>query len=206
MIFDNLNEKNKEKILKMLEADYLTVPKNVNFFPMINEKKFIGIVGKGSVQIIRNDYNGNKVIIEDIPEGHLFGTSISIVPSDEFLFMTKEDTQVIIIDYDHLFSFNDNSRYYNDFIRNLLQIIMEKMNEKNERIEILSKKSIRNKILEYFRISSQKSGTKVIYLPFSYTELADFLAVDRCAMSRELKNLKDEGFIKTANRKITLLY
>ena len=83
---------------------------------------------------------------------------------------------------------------------------MKKIKEKNERIEILSKKTIRNRLLEYFHISTQKTGSKIIYLPFSYTELADFLAIDRSAMSREIKNLKNEGFIKTTKGKITLLY
>ena len=78
--------------------------------------------------------------------------------------------------------------------------------EKNERIEILTKKTIRDKLLEYFNIYRKKHASKIIYLPFSFTDLADFLAVDRSAMTRELKNLKEEGFIETKGRRITLLY
>ena len=80
------------------------------------------------------------------------------------------------------------------------------MDEKNDRIEILTKKTIRDKLLEYFNIYSKKHGTRVIYLPFSLTDFADYLAIDRSAMSREMKNLKDEGFIDSKGRKITLLY
>ena len=75
-----------------------------------------------------------------------------------------------------------------------------------ERIEILTKKTIRDKLLEYFNIYRKKHASKIIYLPFSFTDLADFLAVDRSAMTRELKNLKEEGFIETKGRRITLLY
>ena len=78
--------------------------------------------------------------------------------------------------------------------------------EKNQRIEILTKKSIRNKILEYFKFLEKKNGYKSFILPISFTELADYLAIDRSAMSRELKNLKEEGFIKIKNKKVTLLY
>ena len=53
---------------------------------------------------------------------------------------------------------------------------------------------------------SLKNKSKIIYLPFSFTDLADYLAIDRCAMSRELKNLKNEGFIEIKNKKIHLLY
>ena len=74
------------------------------------------------------------------------------------------------------------------------------------RIEILTKKTIRNKLLEYFKIVSTKNNSKNIYLPFTFTDLADYLAIDRSAMTRELKNLKGEGFIEIKGKRITLLY
>ena len=82
----------------------------------------------------------------------------------------------------------------------------KKILDNNERIEILTNKSIRNKLLAYFKMMYKKNNSKVIYLPFSLTDLADYLCVDRSAMSRELKNLKDEGFIEIKNKKIKLLY
>ena len=71
---------------------------------------------------------------------------------------------------------------------------------------MLSNKSIRDKLLDYFRILSKKTGSKVIYLPMSYTELADYLAVNRSALSREIKNLKDDELIETKGKRIKLLY
>ena len=82
----------------------------------------------------------------------------------------------------------------------------DKIKEMNERINILSKKSIRNKLLEFFNLSFTKNNSRNIYLPFTFTELADYLAVDRSAMTRELKILKDEGFIRITGKRITLLY
>ena len=61
-------------------------------------------------------------------------------------------------------------------------------------------------MLEYFNTYCKKHGTRIIYLPFSYTDLADYIAADRSAMSRELGYLKDEGFIKTKGRRISILY
>ncbi len=111
------------------------------------------------------------------------------------------------MDYDTIINCTQNNKgFYNQFIKNLLEIIVNKINEKNERIEILSNKSIRNKLLEYFRIETKKTGNKIIYLPFTFTDLADYLSVDRSAMSREIKNLKDEGFIEIKQKRITLLY
>ena len=79
------------------------------------------------------------------------------------------------------------------------------ISQRNERIRILTNKTIRNKLLEYFEILSKKTGSRMIRLPFSYTDMADYLAVDRSAMSRELKKLKEEKIIEVKSRRITLL-
>ena len=96
--------------------------------------------------------------------------------------------------------------YYNIFINNLFDIIHTKLNEKNERIRILTKKTIRDKLLEYFEYEYKKTRSKFIYLPNSFKDLADYFAVNRSAMFRELKSLKEEKFIKIDGKKITLLY
>ena len=84
----------------------------------------------------------------------------------------------------------------------IIFILNDKMEEKNKRIQILTKKTIRNKLLEYFNFSN----SRYVYLPFSFMALADYLGVDRSALSREIKFLKDEGFIEIKGKRITLLY
>ena len=76
----------------------------------------------------------------------------------------------------------------------------------NSRIELLTKRTIREKLLTYFSILSNRNLSKTFLLPFSLTDLADYLNVDRSAMMRELKSLKEEGFIKKSRNKITLFY
>ena len=83
---------------------------------------------------------------------------------------------------------------------------MNKVTNLNTRIEILTKRSIREKLRGYFNILSTRNLNKTFSLPFSLTDLADYLSVDRSAMMRELKCLKDEGFIRKNGNKITLLY
>ena len=73
-------------------------------------------------------------------------------------------------------------------------------------IEILSKKTIRSKLLTYFNIRYNQKKSKYIYLPYNYKDLAEYLAIDRCAMTREIKYLKEDGFIETKGKRITLLY
>ena len=82
----------------------------------------------------------------------------------------------------------------------------KKLIKRNERIELLTKRSIRNKLLAYFELQAKKKNAKTFDLSYSYTDLADYLCVDRSALMRELKNLKEDKLIKDINKKITLLY
>lgn len=205
-LFANISVKDQKKLLKLLETSVLNYKKDSVILSTVNNN-IIGIILEGKAQIIRTDYNGNRTIIEELEEESIFGTALSSLSSDECQIITKENTKILVIDYDIIISSkNNNYSYYNQFIKNLLEITTNIIDEKNNRIEILTKKSIRDKLLEYFRIYRKKHGTNIIYLPFSYTDLSDYLAVDRSAMSREIKSLKEEGFISTKGRKINLLY
>lgn len=205
-LFTNISEKNQEKILKILEASTLNFKPNCQILTSVKLDNMIGIVLSGYMQIIRTDYNGNRTIIEELTENDVFGTTISSL-TNECEIITKEDTKIVIIDFNNILNdVENNLSYYKQFIKNLLEIYSDKINTKNERIEILTKKTIRDKLLEYFKIVSKRNNSKKIYLTMTYIELADYLAVDRSAMTRELKNLTDEGFIDRVDKKITLLY
>ena len=205
-LFTNISEKNQEKILKILEASTLNFKPNCQILTSVKLHNMIGIVLLGYMQIIRTDYNGNRTIIEELTENDVFGTTISSL-TNECEIITKEDTKIVIIDFNNILNdVENNLSYYKQFIKNLLEIYSDKINTKNERIEILTKKTIRDKLLEYFKIVSKRNNSKKIYLTMTYIELADYLAVDRSAMTRELKNLADERLIKREDKKITLLY
>ena len=83
---------------------------------------------------------------------------------------------------------------------------MDKIIKLNTRIELLTKKNIRDKLLSYFDILASKKLNRTFVLPFSLTDLADYLSVDRSAMMRELSHLKEDGIIEKNGNKITLLY
>lgn len=205
-LFANITDKNQEKILRILEATSLNFKPNCQILTSVKLNNMIGVVLSGYMQIIRTDYNGNRTIIEELTENDVFGTTISSL-TDECEIITKEETKIVIIDFNNILNdVENNLSYYKQFIKNLLEIYTDKINTKNERIEILTKKTIRDKLLEYFKIVSKRNNSKKIYLTMTYIELADYLSVDRSAMTRELKNLAEEGFIKREEKKITLLY
>ncbi len=206
-IFDNISSQNKTKLLRILKAHQFTFKKDTSILSTVKEENMLGIIIKGYAQIIRTDHNGNRTIIEELEEEEIFGYDISSLGNKEYDIIVKEDTEVIIIDYRIILNCEANNKaFYNTFTNNLLEIFTAKIKEKNERLEIITQKTIRNKLLEYFSIMSKKYGSKYVYLSSTFTNLADYLAIDRSAMTRELTNLKNEGFIEIKGKRITLLY
>ena len=91
------------------------------------------------------------------------------------------------------------------FLNNFFTILSQKIIDQNIRLEILSKRSIKDKLLSYFLLLAKDNPKQVFTLPFTYTDLADYLFVDRSAMMREIKKMKDSRIIKTKGKIIKLL-
>ena len=206
-LFENINDKNIEKLKRILKANTVNYKKNVNVLSNVNRDDFIAIIDTGSVQLVFNDYDGNKTILEEIGSGEIFGSLTVPVYSEEITCITREDTQITYIEYNEIT--NDEiikTDFYIIFIKNLIKLLSQQVSTKNNRSELLTKRTTRDKLLEYFRIQSQEKGNKTFTIPMTFTELANYLSVDRSAMSREISYLKEEGFIKTNGKRITLLY
>ena len=166
--FDNLQERNVKKLLSLLEAHTFKYKKGKEIFETFKGENYIGIITKGEAEIIKNDYKGNRELIETLKENSIFGSSISSLNNNEYEIIAKEDVEIIYINFKDLINKeNIDKSYYNEFLLNLFIIINEKVKEKNERIRILSNKTIRNKLLEYFKVERGKTHSKNIYLPFN---------------------------------------
>lgn len=173
---------------------------------LLNRKQ-ICILTQGKADLIRYDFNGNKNIVERFMENDIFGEAFYQINTNNDLFvLAKEQCEVLFFNYD-IFEkkCKKNCKLHQNLMLILPDLILSKIVTLNLRIELLSKRTIRDKLLTYFSILSEKSFSKSFYLPFSLTDLADYLSVDRSAMMRELNTLKKEGFIKKVDNKITLL-
>ena len=93
---------------------------------------------------------------------------------------------------------------YKRQVQNMLRLISDKAQALSERVDVLSRRSIREKLLCYFNQLAEKEGSRTFQLPFSLSMLADYIATDRSAMMRELKRLKEEGVLRSEGRRITL--
>ena len=174
----------------------------------IAKRHQICILLSGSADLVRYDSTGNKTIVEHFSKNELFGEVFYIVATNNELFVkARQACEVLFFSYDNLkHKCKQNCEFHQILNENLADLILDKVTLLNTRIELLTKRSIRDKILGFFTILSTRNFSKTFSLPFSLTDLADYLSVDRSAMMRELKYLKDEGFIKKNGNKITLLY
>ena len=205
--FDNLTNNQKEKLYKRLGTHIYLYTRDEEILSTLKGGNIIGIILSGHAQICNIEYNGNVIIREDLYKDDIFGTNISATHFEDHIIMAKEATTILLIDYNNLVKpSNLVYKYYNTFLYNLFDIINEKFLKANERIKVLEEKQIRNRIIMYFKILYSKTNNKVITLPFSRKKFADYLAVNRTALLRELKSLKDEHLIEIKGREITLMY
>ena len=205
--FEGISSTQKNKLLKLLETHTYNFNKNQEILYTIKNKNIICILLEGSAKIITINYIGEENLIEELYENSVFGTNISGLNNAEAQVRTLTTSKVLIIDFNKLIdNKNINYSYYNIFIVNLFKIIHSKLKESNDRTNILTQKSIRDKLLMYFKNEYRKNHSLEIYPEDTLKIIADYLALNRSAMFRELKNLKDEKFIKIDKKKITLLF
>ena len=204
-IFEGIENIEIEKMLKCFEARKRIYKKDRTIVSNIINVKMVGIILSGTANMERYDYNGNRSIIEKLEKDSVFGEVFSRLGSDISVVATS-DCEILFIEYDHIINRCKNScPYHNTLTNNMLKLLSKKIFVLNQRVEILSKRTIRDKLLSYFELLASNNPKRSFTLPFTYTDLADYLSVDRSAMMREIKNLKEEGFIKTNARKITII-
>ena len=174
----------------------------------IEKRDQLCILLKGEADLIRYDFNGNKAIIGHFMQNTIFFFFFYPANTNNELFvLAKTNCLVLFLKYNDLWvKCKNNCPFHKEFSEKISRLITSQVVEYNTRIELLTKKNIRDKLLSYFDIISSKNLSKTFTIPFSLTDLADYLSVDRSAMMRELSHLKEEGFIEKQGKKFKLLY
>lgn len=205
-LFNGIENKDVKSMLNCFNATTISYKNGTTIISNLANTGAIGIIYEGSANLIKIDYNGNRTIIEKLERGSIFG-EVFLPNSDELSIVATDNCTVISFDYEHITRRCKKScPYHSKLIDNMIQILADKIVNMNNRIDILTKKTIREKLLEYFKTIEKEKLSKTFKLNLNFTELADYFGVDRSALMREIKNLKNEGFIETKGNKITLLY
>lgn len=168
----------------------------------------VGIIERGRAALIRIDEDGVSTVMEELGAGGVFGKTLAFVGSgrDSLEVICRTPCDVVFIDYPHILKRCENAcLHHSVLVQNMLRLMSGKAQGLTERVDVLSRRSIREKLLCYFRQLEEKSGSSTFTLPFSLSTLADYIATDRSAMMRELKRLKEEGVLSSEGRTFTLL-
>lgn len=169
--------------------------------------KKIGIVMSGSVNIENHDLWGNRSILNNVGPGHVFAETYALCKEPMMVdVVAAEDTVVLFVDLHIMFSReNMTKEWYPGFVRNMLYISMEKNLQLTNRIFCTSSKTIRGRVLTYLSNQSIQNNASQFNIPFDRQQMADYLNLDRSALSKELRKMKDDGLIDFHKNSFKLL-
>ena len=144
-IFEGIEEADIEKMLKCFEASKRVYKKDRTIVSNIINIKMVGIILSGTANMERYDYNGNRSIIEKLETNSVFGEVFSRLGSDISVVATS-DCEILFIEYEHIIKrCKKGCSYHSTLTNNMLKLLSKKIVELNERVEILSKRTIRDK-------------------------------------------------------------
>lgn len=201
--FADINSSGIAQLRGCLFSSAKTYKKNEIIIHLEDSDETFAVVDSGTVHLMRIDVNGNKSIIDYYEGGDVFGKKLA--PSsqmDTYYFIAKETCSICFINFRKLLSKCDNNcEKHTVLLNNLLMITLQKS---QIHLDVLSQRSIRQKLLTFFNYLSVHADSESFALPLSLSDLADYLSVDRSAMMREIKKLKNEQIIMQKNNRITL--
>ncbi|MBR6738954.1 MAG: Crp/Fnr family transcriptional regulator [Oscillospiraceae bacterium] len=207
-LFDGITQQECERMFVCFGAREKSYEQGDVICEFVGGSKVVGVLLSGSADLIRLDVDGDRVILETMEEGGVFGEVFAFSGSngDSTFIECRSDCRVMYLDYDQITKRCENAcHHHSALVQNLFRLLSTKTLRLSERVEVLSRRSIREKLLCYFHQQQIKERSNKFTLPFSLSALADYISVDRSAMMREMKKLKEEGRIRTENRRITLL-
>lgn len=168
----------------------------------------VGILKSGGASLIRIDIYGVRTILETLTPGDVFGEVLAFsgLSGDSISVICDKDAAVLFFEYSHIMhTCTKNCTHHTALLENMFRLIARKSMALSERIEVLSRRTIRDKLLCYFSLQAMQQNSHTFELPFSVSALADYICSDRSAMMREMKNMRQNGMIQADGRKITLL-
>ncbi len=168
----------------------------------------IGIVLSGSVSIENDDVWGNKSILDRVGSGQVFAETYACTPGVPLMItvVAVEPSEILLLDIGHVLHVCSNAcGFHNKLIQNLLSIASQKNLHLSRRIFHTSSKSIRGRLLSYLSFQASQQGSLSFEIPFNRQQLADYLSVDRSAMSNELSKMQKDGLIEVRRNHFTLI-
>lgn len=198
-LFQGISENDIATMLGCLSAVTRNYRKGELVFSRGERISGVAMVLEGCVHIRKEDYWGNSSILSEIVEGEIFGEVYACLGNEEILndAVAVKESKVLFLDTTKIFMMCSSAcEFHSRLIGNLLAVMALKNKMLTQKLEHMSKRTTREKLLSYLSEQSLKAGSPFFDIPFNRQQLADFLAVDRSAMSAELGRMRDEGMLQ----------
>lgn len=167
----------------------------------------LGIVLAGRVQVSRLKADGQRIVMGEIRPGHLFAESFACARAEALpvTVTAGADGAVLLLDSGRLSSpCSAACSFHSRLISNLLSVLAHKNLSLADKVEYLSGRNIRERLLSYLEDLCLKAGKNTVTVPFDRQALADYLCVDRSALSRAIGQLRQEGVLEADRGKFML--
>jgi len=168
----------------------------------------LGIIISGNAHLIKEDFFGNRTIMTTLNPTDSFGEAFVFAENSIFLVsvIAATECEILFLDYSRVISVCSSScKFHNKLIENMLMILANKNIILNQKVEVMSRRTTRQKLLHYLSVCALNAQKNEFTIPYNRQELADFLGVDRSAMSSEIGKLLREKVLKT-NKNHFILY
>lgn len=207
-LFKDIEKSEIQSLLSCLSAVIINYDKKQAVFLEGESVDKVGIVLSGQVQVVKEDFYGNRNIVAVLNEGELFGETFvcSDIKTLSVSVFCVTESVIMFIDYRKLITTCSNAcSFHNKLILNMLRIVANKNLLLNQKIEFTSKRTTREKLLAYLSAEAKKAGSSSFSIPMNRQELADYLSVERSAMSAELSKLRDDKVLRFNKNNFTLI-
>ena len=206
-LFSHILPEEQERMRVCFQMREAVYQNNEIIMEYTSTMKKIGLILEGQASLYGNDVEGSQYLMDELKKDDVFGELLLLPePSQHYYVCAKTRTRVMFIDYEHVIKRCENAcSFHSQMVSNLFQLTAQKAQLQTSRIYLLSRSSIRKKLMAYLYERSTALHSSRITVPMSYTSLAQYLCVDRSAMMRELKSLEQQKLIKKSGRTIWLL-
>ena len=207
-LFNEISDEDMMPLLKCLDAKVEQFGRKYTIIPEGAPSKYIGIVLSGAAQVVRTDLSGNRSIVSDIRPAEVFGEAFACAEeaSTPASIIAIENSEVMLIKCSHIMN---PCPHVCGFHQKLIFNMMKDLARKNmvflNKIEVISKRTTRDKLMTYLSLEAKKHSANSFEIPFNRQELADYLEVERSGLSVEIGKLKSEGLIAAEKNRFTLL-
>lgn len=208
ILFSGIDDENIIAMLACLNARVIDADKGEFIFNEGGPAEYVGILLSGEVQIVRDDFFGNRTIVAAVMPGEMFGESFACADIEELpvSVIASEKSEIMLIDCRRIITTCESSCvFHNMIIHNLIRVLADKNLAFNKKIEITSKRTTRDKLMTYLMSQAKTHGSSSFTIPFDRQELADYLGVERSAMSKEISRMKEDGLIECDRSRFKIL-